>query len=141
MREALDHAIDKQAIVDTVTFGIGKVAHSYIPEGALYHNKDNSCAPYDPEKAKQMLKDAGREGLTLNHIVNAGDTVDEQIAILVQQQLAKAGVTLNIQKMDPEPDLADSWLTAITIPRSITGRTTSSIPTRRRPSCSATMPT
>src|SRR6185503_2695407 len=41
VREALDHAIDKQAIVDTVTFGVGKVANSYIPEGALYHNADN----------------------------------------------------------------------------------------------------
>ena len=108
-REALDHAIDKQAIVDTVTFGVGKVARSYIPEGALYHNKDNLLRPYDPEKAKQMLKDAGAEGLTLNHVVNAGDTVDEQIAVLVQQQLAKAGVTLNIQKLDP----STTWQTEV----------------------------
>ena len=109
VREALDHAIDKQAIVDTVTFGVGKVARSYIPEGALYHNKDNLLRPYDPEKARQLLKDAGAEGLALNHIVNAGDTVDEQIAVLVQQQLAKVGVTLNIQKMDP----STTWQTEV----------------------------
>jgi peptide/nickel transport system substrate-binding protein len=29
--------------------------------------------------------------LKLNYVVNAGDEVDEQIAILLQQQLAKAG--------------------------------------------------
>ena len=109
VRQALDHAIDKQAIVDTVTFGVGKVARSYVPEGALYHNKDNLLRPYDPEKAKQMLKDAGAEGLTLNHIVNAGDTVDEQIAVLIQQQLTKAGVTLNIQKLDP----STTWQTEV----------------------------
>ena len=68
VREALDHAINKQEIVDTVTFGIGKVANSYIPEGALYHNKDNLLRAYDPEKAKQLLKDAGAEGLTINHM-------------------------------------------------------------------------
>jgi peptide/nickel transport system substrate-binding protein len=109
VREALDHAIDKQAIVDTVTFGVGKVARSYVPEGALYHNKDNLLRPYDPEKAKQLLKDAGAEGLTLNHVVNAGDTVDEQIAVLVQQQLANVGVTLNIQKLDP----STTWQTEV----------------------------
>ena len=109
VREALDLAIDKQAIVDTVTFGVGKVARSYVPEGALYHNKDNLLRPYDPEKAKQMLKDAGAEGLAINHVVNAGDTVDEQIAILVQQQLAKVGVTLNIQKLDP----STTWQTEV----------------------------
>ena len=102
-------AIDKQAIVDTVTFGVGKVANSYVPKGALYHNADNLQRAYDPEKAKQMLTDAGAEGLTLNYVVNAGDEVDEQIAVLLQQQLAKAGVTLNIQKVDP----SQTWQTVV----------------------------
>lgn len=105
VREALDMAIDKQAIVDTVTFGLGEVAHSYIPKGALYHNEDNLQRPYDPEKAKQMLADAGASDLTLNYVVNAGNEVDEQIAVLLQQHLAKAGVTANLQKVDP----SQSW--------------------------------
>jgi peptide/nickel transport system substrate-binding protein len=100
VREALDLAIDKKAIVDTVTFGLGQVANSYIPAGALYHNDKNLARPYDPEKAKQLLKDAGAEGLALSYLAQAGDVVDEQIAILLQQQLAKAGVTVTIQKMD-----------------------------------------
>lgn len=109
VREALDYAINKQEIVDTVTFGVSKVANSYIPEGALYHNKDNLVRPYDPEKAKQLLKDAGVENLTLNHVTQAGDVVDEQTAVLLQQQLAKAGITLNIQKMDP----STTWQTEV----------------------------
>lgn len=109
VREALDYATNKQEIVDTVTFGISKTANSYIPEGALYHNKDNLVRPYDPEKAKQLLKDAGVENLTLNHVTQAGDVVDEQTAVLLQQQLAKAGITLNIQKMDP----STTWQTEV----------------------------
>jgi peptide/nickel transport system substrate-binding protein len=101
VRQALDYAIDKQAIVDAVTFGIGEVAYSYVPKGALYHYADNLKRPYDPEKAKQMLADAGASDLTLNYLVNAGDEVDEQIAVLLQQQLAQAGITVNLQKMDP----------------------------------------
>ncbi|KAA9000660.1 ABC transporter substrate-binding protein [Affinibrenneria salicis] len=105
VRQALDFAIDKDAVVKTVTFGYGQVANSYIPAGALYHYADNLRRPYDPEKAKKMLAEAGAANLKLNYVVNAGDEVDEQIAILLQQQLAKAGVTVNLQKVDP----SQSW--------------------------------
>ena len=78
-------------------------------KGALYHYEENLFRPYDPEKAKQLLQQAGAEGLTLNHIVNAGDVVDEQIAVLLQQQLAQVGVTLNLQKMDA----SQTWNTEV----------------------------
>jgi len=100
VRQALDMAIDKQAIVDAVTFGIGEVANSYVPKGALYHYADNLRRPYDPERAKAMLAEAGASDLALDYNVKAGDEVDEQIAVLMQQQLAKAGVTVNINKVD-----------------------------------------
>lgn len=100
VREALDHAIDKQAIIDTVTFGQGTVANSYIPAGALYHFVDNESRAYDPELAKSLIAEAGVGPVTLNYVVNAGNEVDEQIAVLLQQQLAQVGVTVNLQKMD-----------------------------------------
>jgi peptide/nickel transport system substrate-binding protein len=105
VRQALEMAIDTQAIVDTVTFGHGEVANSYIPKGALYHNADNLRRPHDPEAAKAMLAEAGASDLTLNYIVNAGSEVDEQIAVLLQQQLAQAGITAELQKVDP----SQSW--------------------------------
>lgn len=101
VREALDLAIDEQSIVDTVTFGVGTVANSYIPAGTLYYYADNLRRPHDPEKAKALLKEAGAEGLTLQYNVEAGNEVDEQIAVLIQQQVAAAGITMNIQKIDP----------------------------------------
>ena len=105
VRQALDMAIDKKTIVDAVTFGLGEVAYSYIPKGALYHYADNLQRPYDPEKAKAMLAAAGASDLKLNYVVNAGNEADEQIAVLMQQMLAKAGVTLDLQKVDP----SQSW--------------------------------
>lgn len=105
VRQALDMAIDKKAIVDAVTFGLGEVAYSYIPKGALYHYADNLQRPYDPEKAKAMLAAAGASDLKLNYVVNAGNEADEQIAVLMQQMLAKAGVTVDLQKVDP----SQSW--------------------------------
>lgn len=105
VRQALDIAIDKKAIVDAVTFGLGEVAYSYIPKGALYHYADNLQRPYDPEKAKAMLAEAGASDLKLDYVVNAGNEADEQIAVLMQQMLAKAGVTVNLNKVDP----SQSW--------------------------------
>ena len=105
VRQALDMAIDKDTIVKTVSFGYGQVANSYIPKGALFHYADNLRRPYDPDKARKMLADAGATNLNLKYIVNAGDEVDEQIAVLLQQQLSKVGVKINLQKVDP----SQSW--------------------------------
>ena len=101
VREAIDMAIDKQAIVDAITFGIGEVANSFIPKGALFYYADNLRRPHDPAKAKELLAAAGVSDLNLNYVVNAGDLVDEQIAVLTQQQLAEAGIGVTIQKVDP----------------------------------------
>jgi len=101
VREALDYAIDKQAIVDVVTFGLGEVANSYVPKGALYYHEGNMRRPRDAEKAKALLAEAGESGLAITHLVNAGASVDEQTAVLIQQQLAEAGVTSTIRKVDP----------------------------------------
>jgi peptide/nickel transport system substrate-binding protein len=109
VRQALDYAIDKKAIVDAVTFGFGTVANSYVPKGSLYYYADNLQRPYDPAKAKELLDKAGVKDLKLNYIVDAGDQVAEQTAILVQQQLGKVGVTVNIQKTDP----SQSWQTEV----------------------------
>ena len=104
VRQALDMAIDKKALVDTVTFGLGTVANSYVPKGALYYYADNLQRPYDPEKAKAMLAEAGASDLKLNYVVRAGDEVVEQTAVLLQEQLAKAGVTVTINKVDPSQE-------------------------------------
>jgi len=101
VRQALDMAIDKQSIIDAVTFGIAEEANSYIPKGGLYYYADNLRRPYDPEKAKAMLEEAGESDLTLDYVLSAGSEVDEQIAVLLQQQLDQAGVTVNLMKIDP----------------------------------------
>jgi peptide/nickel transport system substrate-binding protein len=104
VRQALDIAIDKQALVEAVTFGLGEVADSYIPKGALFY-VSNPLRPHDPEMAKAMLAAAGATGLTLSYVVNSGNEVDEQIAVLLQQQLAAVGTRLDLRKIDS----AQTW--------------------------------
>lgn len=101
VRKALNMAIDRQAIVDTVTFGYGTPANSYIPAGAMYYKTDNPRYPYDPEKAKAMLEAEGATGVTLTNVVAAGDKVEEQIGVLLKDELAQVGIDLELQKVDP----------------------------------------
>ena len=100
VRQAIYHALNRQAIVDVVTFGFGKVANSFIPAGAMHYNPDNFDYPYDPEKAKKLLADAGVKGLTLDLLVTAGDSVHDQIAVMVKDQLGKVGIAVNIVKQE-----------------------------------------
>jgi peptide/nickel transport system substrate-binding protein len=100
VRQALYHALDRQAIVDAVTFGHGKVANSFVPAGAMFYNPDNPDYPHDPEKAKALLKEAGVEDLQLTFLLTAGDSVHDQIGVIVKDQLSKVGVDVEIEKQE-----------------------------------------
>jgi len=100
VRKAIYYALNRQAIVDVVTFGYGKVANSFIPAGAMYYNPANLDYPYDPAQAKKLLTDAGVKDLTLDLLVTAGDSVHDQIAVMVKDQLGKVGIDVNIVKQE-----------------------------------------
>jgi len=100
VRKALNLAIDQKAIVDAVTFGFGVAANSFFPLDGMYYNPKNENYPYDPEKAKALLAEAGVSGLSLKLLIIAGDSAHEQIAVLVKDQLAKVGVTIDIVKLE-----------------------------------------
>jgi peptide/nickel transport system substrate-binding protein len=100
VRQALYHAIDRQAIVDAVTFGYGKVANSFVPAGAMFYNPDNPDYAFDPEKAKALLAEAGVEDLSLDLLLTAGDSIHDQIGVIVKDQLGKVGIDVNLIKQE-----------------------------------------
>jgi len=100
VRKTIAEAIDIDAIIKAVTFGYGTPANSYIPAGGMYYNPDNPRYTLNLEEAKALLKEAGVEDLTLDMVVQAGDANYEQVAVLVQDQLAKVGITVNIIKQE-----------------------------------------
>lgn len=100
VRQALEMLVDKQAIIEEVTLGIATEANSYISEGALYHYADNPREPYDPDRARALLREAGAENLQLVYLVTDGDEVKEKTAELIKQQFARAGVEVIIRKLE-----------------------------------------
>ncbi|MGC3875129.1 ABC transporter substrate-binding protein [Halomonas sp. GXIMD04776] len=100
VRKALNMAVNKEAIIKGVFQGAGQVAKNPIPPTMWGYNEAIEDDPYDPEKAEQMLKDAGVEDLEMNiwampvqrpYMPNARRTAE-----LMQADLAKVGVDAEI---------------------------------------------
>jgi peptide/nickel transport system substrate-binding protein len=112
-RQALLYALDRQAIVDSIAMGLGDVAHSSQPPISWAHNPDNEPRyDYDPEKAKELLEEAGwkdedGDGVREAHGVegvedgtpftfeihtNAGNEERESLIVTMQQYWNEVGV-------------------------------------------------
>ncbi len=59
VRQAAQYAIDGKTMVDTLFLGLGEAANQWIYKGHWGYNPDVVCYPYNPDKAKQLLADAG----------------------------------------------------------------------------------
>jgi peptide/nickel transport system substrate-binding protein len=59
VRQALSIALDREAMIKTINFGIGTPATSFRPKGSLYFNDTLPGWPYDVAKAKSLLAEAG----------------------------------------------------------------------------------
>lgn len=61
VRQAMNHAIDKQAIIDAFYEGRAEIAVNPMPSSIEGYNEEIEGYDYDPEKAKELLKEAGLE--------------------------------------------------------------------------------
>ena len=59
VRQALNYAVDKKAIIEAVYQGAGTAAKNPLPPTIWSYNDEIQDYPYDPEKAKQLLAEAG----------------------------------------------------------------------------------
>jgi len=100
VRQALNKAINKKAIVDAVFQGMATPAVNPIPPTMWSYNKDTKDDTYDIEAAKKMLADAGVKNLSMKvwampvsrpYMLNA-----RRAAEIIQDDFAKIGVKVEI---------------------------------------------
>ncbi len=101
VRKAVYHAVNEDAIVEHVMNGHAYKAGQFYPDTIFGYNPDIKRVPYDPEKAKQLLAEAGYpDGFTIQ-FDSSNDRYmnDGQIAQAVAIQLARVGINveLNVQ--------------------------------------------
>ncbi|QQP92180.1 ABC transporter substrate-binding protein [Skermanella sp. TT6] len=100
-RQAVNLAIDKQALVDQVLQGTATVADGIVP-AAFEWAHDDTLEPYphDPDRARQLLREAGAENAELTFLVAEGGSgmlAPIPMATAIQADLAKVGLKVNIQ--------------------------------------------
>ncbi|MBI4278110.1 MAG: hypothetical protein HY660_06605 [Armatimonadetes bacterium] len=100
-RQAVNHAIDKRAIVASLLSGHGAVARSVYSPAILYF-KEQPAYQHDKERVRRLLGEAGMErGMTLRYMYPSGRFLnDKQIGEAIGNMLVDAG--LNIQPEVPE---------------------------------------
>lgn len=101
VRQALNYAIDKNALAKIVTFDVGKPMVSFMSSVTPLAVNNGPLYPYDAEKARALLKEAGvPEGAEVSCIGLAGNADETAILSTVQQMWAQVGVKLNIEYLD-----------------------------------------
>lgn len=98
-REAVLYALDRQAIVDTAWGGHGTLIGSMVPPTDPYYEDLTGVWPYDPEKSKQLVKEAGLEGKTINFTV-PNLPYATAVANVVVSQLEAVGLTAKIETQE-----------------------------------------
>lgn len=99
VRRAIKHAIDHQALLDTAWAGRGFLIGSHVPPTDPWYEDLTDLYPYDPDRAKELLAEAGHEKLTLRfRIANLPYAV--AAAQVVAAQLAEVGVTADIEPLE-----------------------------------------
>ena len=100
VRKALNHAINKQAILDVVFQGAGAVAKNPIPPTMWSYNDVVEDDAYDPELAKKMLEEAGVSDLSLKiwamPVQRPYNPNARRMAELLQEDFGKVGVDVEI---------------------------------------------
>lgn len=109
VRQALHYAINKQEVVDIVFLGQGEAARSCLPSWNKYYKAIEGW-DYNPDKAKQLLADAGyKDGIT-GDLLTFDSAPDVDIFKVVQQQLARSNFNVNLKPLDIAT-LVDAWKT------------------------------
>ncbi|MEK6206972.1 MAG: ABC transporter substrate-binding protein [Chloroflexota bacterium] len=100
VRQALNYATDKEAIIKNVYFGQASVMNAPIPKGT-YYDKTLTGYPYDLEKAKALMaQSSGAGGFKMDMQVQSGNTNYANTAVILKEAWAKIGVTVDIQTLD-----------------------------------------
>jgi peptide/nickel transport system substrate-binding protein len=114
-RQALSHGVDRQAFVNTVYLGAGVPLYGPVsPGNATWYSASAPTYPYDPARARQLfaavgltdtdgdgvLEDANRNPAQFSVLLQAGHTTRERSVAVLQEQLRRLGMRLDVVGLD-----------------------------------------
>jgi peptide/nickel transport system substrate-binding protein len=64
-RQAMNHAVDVESIIENVLNGFGNITGQPTLEGHVGHNPDIDPYPYDPDEAERLVEESGHAGVEI----------------------------------------------------------------------------
>ncbi len=98
VRQAFNYAVNK---ADTVRLANGRamISNGYLPPNVPGHDASRRVWPYDPDRARVLLAEAGfAQGLEVTY-TTLRDEMAQKIALSIQADLAAVGVRVNIETL------------------------------------------
>lgn len=101
VRQAMLYAINREQILNELLNGHGEVVDGFLSSASPFFDDSITPVPYDPDKAKALLADAGWDGSqTLRFYVNSGDSTFVNAATVMVAQWAAVGIKAEVQTVD-----------------------------------------
>jgi len=103
VRQAANYAIDRQAIIEKLLFGLGKPVATMINPMAFGYDPTVEGYTYDPARAKKLMAEAGySNGVDITF--HTGDSgVWRSVHEVIAQMLTDVGIRVNLKVWDPGP--------------------------------------
>lgn len=102
IRQAMNYAVDKRAIIKSVLFGYGEVPTSFLPKMFLT-DLEQKPYEYDIAKAKQLMAESSQpNGFSVKLKTVSGDAVGNQVAQIVQQMVLPLRIKMTIEQVEAD---------------------------------------
>lgn len=100
VREAIAYCVDRDSIIAAAVEGLGTSANTIISPKTPFYNPDQTVRQYDPDKALQILKDAGVDPGSLSFTIICNGSVRETVATVIQSSLNSIGMHVEVQNLE-----------------------------------------
>ena len=101
VRQAIVYSIDRETIVNQLLQGHGEIIDGFVCSLSPYYDSSKATIPYDPEKAKELLSDAGWDGSqVINYYVSSSDSAMVKAAQIIEQYMETVGFQVEIHTVD-----------------------------------------
>lgn len=110
VRQAINFAIDKEGIVNSLYQGKHQVAAQLVPEGIVGHNASLEGWPFDLEKAKSLVAEAKADGVDtskqISMVVRSAQFPKiTELGQVLQEQLTQAGLNVKLKMLETSQHL------------------------------------
>jgi peptide/nickel transport system substrate-binding protein len=109
--EAIKLLFDRENILKSVFLGYGVIGNDQpIMPGTPYYFEGLPQRPYDPEKAKFLLKKAGLSGISLPIVTSATADGANEMSVVMQQSAKLAGLNLKVNRVSADGYWDTHWM-------------------------------